>query len=152
MLLLENFADHAYDAVHRRGFVTRFFQHIAHNRQRDLFRGSALLSSDDTRLWRHLNIIFATMLLRRTLYANTCTRGSSLKSASHGMWGVYGRTGESVAIETTVGAPREVLSPSTEDASWAKSRARHRTKTSCRSPSVGCHDISDWAVRKCHED
>ena len=28
---------------------------------------------------------------------------------SHGMWNVYGRTGESVAIETTVGALREVL-------------------------------------------
>jgi hypothetical protein len=28
---------------------------------------------------------------------------------SHGMWNVYGRTGESVAVETTVGALRDVL-------------------------------------------
>jgi hypothetical protein len=51
----------------------------------------------------------AAAIIRRARTHAAATYWFEFDRESYGMWNVYGRTGESVAIETTVGALREVL-------------------------------------------
>jgi hypothetical protein len=51
----------------------------------------------------------AAAVIRRARMHAAATYWFEFDRESYGMWNVYGRTGESVAIETTVGALREVL-------------------------------------------
>lgn len=48
-------------------------------------------------------------IIRRARMRAAATYWFEFDRESYGMWNVYGRTGESVAVETTVGALREVL-------------------------------------------
>ena len=52
----------------------------------------------------------AADVIRRARTFVAATYWFEFDRESHGMWSVYGRSGESVAIETTVGALRDVLS------------------------------------------
>lgn len=51
----------------------------------------------------------AAAIIRRARMHAAATYWFEFDRESYGMWNVYGRSGESVAIETTVGALREVL-------------------------------------------
>jgi hypothetical protein len=51
----------------------------------------------------------AASAIRKARRFAAATYWIEFERESHGMWNVYGRTGESVAVETTVGVLREVL-------------------------------------------
>jgi|GEM_PF-4671752 len=60
-------------------------------------------------LLQRLGVDNAADAIRKARTYAAATYWIEFERESHGMWNVYGRSGESVAVETTVGALREVV-------------------------------------------